>query len=457
MTVSALGQFASGFTSWNKVLASVPAEARTVVFANACADVAEFVRKGLDKLVAVDALTDMATAHGLDDRDVVQEIIAEAFRNTVTDTVVKPNGHGRAAVVRSLMLNVFTGGFMPPDYLIEGILQRRFVYALTGPTSHAKTAIALLLAQLVACENEHVWLGTHRVAKGRVMYFVGENPDDVRMRLIGAASLRSDNPERDRMFFIPGVLNLAQLRQQLHDEFARIGGIDLVVVDTSAAYFLGLDENANAQMGQHARMLRMLTELPGQPCVLVLCHPSKHACEPDNLQPRGGGAFIAEMDGNLTCWKVDDLVTLHHTKMRGPGFEPIVFKLETIRTPTLVDKQGRELPTVRAVPISRSEEDRAENRTRDEEDRVLAAKLKEPDATVATLAEICGWLNDGQPAKSRVHRVLQRLVHTKPQLVRQDRGKYLLTDDGKRAARDAGTRFARQEAAEDSQSTMQWH
>jgi len=60
--------------------------------------------------------------------------------------------------------------------------------------------------------------------------------------------------------------------------------VALVVVDTSAAYYEGDDENANVQMGIHARRLRALVGLPGEPCVLVACHPVKNAT-PDNMVP----------------------------------------------------------------------------------------------------------------------------------------------------------------------------
>jgi hypothetical protein len=72
---------------------------------------------------------------------------------------------------------------------------------------------------------------------------------------------------------------------------------------------------------------KWLTTLPGGPCVLALCHPIKHVIDPNQLLPRGGGAFLNEVDGNLSAWKRDeDIVELHHTgKLRGPGFEPISF------------------------------------------------------------------------------------------------------------------------------------
>jgi hypothetical protein len=40
----------------------------------------------------------------------------------------------------------FMAGFVPPDYIIDGILQRGRQYALTSPTGHGKTAVALYLA-----------------------------------------------------------------------------------------------------------------------------------------------------------------------------------------------------------------------------------------------------------------------------------------------------------------------
>jgi hypothetical protein len=45
----------------------------------------------------------------------------------------------------------FLEGFSPPDYLVDGVLQRRFLYSLTGVTGGGKTAIGLLLARAVGC------------------------------------------------------------------------------------------------------------------------------------------------------------------------------------------------------------------------------------------------------------------------------------------------------------------
>jgi hypothetical protein len=65
-----------------------------------------------------------------------------------------------------------------------------------------------------------------------------------------------------KFHFIPSSFKISELREWLHTEIEAIGGISLVLIDTSSAYFEGLDENDNRQAGDHARMLRSLTDLP---------------------------------------------------------------------------------------------------------------------------------------------------------------------------------------------------
>jgi hypothetical protein len=70
----------------------------------------------------------------------------------------------------------FVAGFIPPDYLLDGILLCGFVYSFTAPTGHGKTAIALSLSVAVALGQD---FAGRNVTKGRVLYFAGENPTDV--------------------------------------------------------------------------------------------------------------------------------------------------------------------------------------------------------------------------------------------------------------------------------------
>src|SRR5262249_28343622 len=77
----------------------------------------------------------------------------------------------------------FIANFVPPDYLIDGWLQHRFIYSCTGHSG--KTAIALRLTAHVAHGLPLTTGQTKReVERGKVLYLAGENPDDVRMRWI---------------------------------------------------------------------------------------------------------------------------------------------------------------------------------------------------------------------------------------------------------------------------------
>src|SRR5262249_5890912 len=119
------------------------------------------------------------------------------------------------------------------------------------------------------------------------------------------------------------------------------------VIDPGPAFFEGDDENSRAQMGAHARLLRSLINIiPGGPCVLVNCHPVKNATE-DNLLPAGGGTFLNEVDGNLTCAKNDHVTEMHwQGKFRGPEFAPMNFLIKTVTHEDLKDSDGRLIPTV---------------------------------------------------------------------------------------------------------------
>ena len=468
-----LGQFARRFDEWRKLIATVPQlDDRVNMFTRAAHDMAECITNGLDKTAIADELNEIAVSFGFmanPGADDVQTIIADAFRQQeeqaerVPDWArddqpqeqqrLKTNGQTKPKTLNILTKAAFLAGLTPPRYLITNILQRAFIYSLTGQTGHAKTAVALLIARLIGSPSPNLRLGPHRVKHGRVIYFVGENPDDVRMRVIGMDFMREDDPNQDRISFIPGVFNITEMFSVLESDMYAGGEASLIIVDTSAAYFLGSEELNNVQMGAHARILRRLTTLPGKPTALVLCHPVKHVTEQNQLLPRGGGAFLAEMDGNLTLWRMsDDMIELHHTgKFRGPEFAPVTFRLEPIRNaPGLMDADGNQMSTVHAVTISQVEEDKQMERITLDEDRLLAAMLKDPKQSYTDLAGALGWvLQSGAVDKKKTERVIKRLEVTKPKLVVRNRYGWALTDAGKKQAAEAALRFDRERVAND--------
>jgi hypothetical protein len=158
----------------------------------------------------------------------------------------------------------------------------------------------------------------------------------------------------------------------------------------------------------------------------------------ENMIPRGGGAFLNEMDGNLTCMKVDGtMVTELHWqgKFRGIDFAAIPFRLEVGKTEKLKDSKGRHIWSVIARSITGKERDAAEDAGQKNKAQLLAAMAKLPGASLADLATEVGWLTkDGKPYRSLVQRLLNSLRENK--LVKKETGRWVLTKAG---AKEAGT------------------
>ncbi len=308
---------------------------------------------------------------------------------------------------RSLTSREFVRGFSPPDYLLDGILQRGFCYSLTAATGAGKTAITLRLLACAALGRTFAGLG---VQPGPALMLCGENPDDVTMRWIAMSEQMGFDVDTIPADFIRGVFSIRDALPQICASAGTIGGVSLVIVDTAPAYFEGDDENSNRELGDHARMIRKLTQLPGNPCVLANCHPAKNA-QPDNLLPRGGGAFVAEIDGNLVLAKADQVVELHwQGKFRGPDFEPLPFELITATSELLKDLRGRLVPTVIAKPLSESEHAAKADATDRDLKQLVRTMAGNPGASVATLATAAGWTNmAGVPNKAKVFRLLNAL------------------------------------------------
>lgn len=304
----------------------------------------------------------------------------------------------------------FLKDFRPPDYLIYGLVQRGFIYSMTAPTGTGKTAVLLLLAAMVALGQK---LGDREVEQGRVLFLAGENPDDVRMRWIKQAEEMKIDHDKIDIVWRDGRMNLIEERAHLDQETTLMGPFSLVVVDTSAAFFSGKDENSNPELGNFARQLRSLTQLRGGPTVIVSCHPTKNP-DMDNLLPRGGGAFLAEVDGNFACRRVSgngNVVELvAHGKFRGPDFPPISFSINPGTTALLKDSKQRPIWTVTARVLNDDERAKVDDSRQRREEDLLIAMADNPAAPYRELAEKLGWMGKaGDPLKSLISKLMKVL------------------------------------------------
>lgn len=352
---------------------------------------------------------------------------------TGKDKVIQLATSGITRLIQSS--RAFVAGFVPPDYLIEGLLQRRFFYSLTARTGDGKTAVVLLIAACIALGRA---IGGRSVERGKVLYFAGENPTDVKMRWIAMAERMGFDPNTIEVYFVEGAFHFKEIADRICKEVEKRGlEFALIVVDTSAAYFDGEAENDNQQHGDYARRLRSLTKLSGGPTVLALCHPAKNAGA-DNLIPRGGGAYLAEVDGNLTCLLTDRVVELHwQGKFRGPSFEPWHFELIEVTAERLKDQRGEHIVTIMARALSDRDHTKKIAETRSEEEQLLVAMLENEEASIAELGRQCGWLisrgaDIGKPQKSKVSAKLEVLKGAG--MAKRELHAWVLTDKGKTRA-----------------------
>ena len=163
----------------------------------------------------------------------------------------------------------FVSEYRPADYLVDGLMQKGFLYSLTSPTGTGKTSVALHLSHCVTTGQP---FAGREVTQGSTLYCAGENPDDLRQRFIALCDDVGIKPAEMQIDFLTlmqhgGLLGAVD---QIRERALQVeGGYRLIVVDTSAAFFDGDDENGNVQAGNYARRLRTLVDLPGHPCVVV--------------------------------------------------------------------------------------------------------------------------------------------------------------------------------------------
>jgi hypothetical protein len=264
------------------------------------------------------------------------------------------------------------------------------------------------------------------VEHGDVLFLAGENPDDVRARMIGTMEFYGINPALCRIHFIPGTFSIRTDLERIRTESAKLPNLVMIVIDTFAAYFDGDDENSNAQALDFARVARKLTAFPSKPAVIMPAHPVKNATR-SNLSPKGGSSLVNEVDGNLTLWNDSGIITLHwQTKYRGADFEPLTFELQRLETELLKDAKGRLMPTILAKPLLQTRAMQISSENMKAEDKLLLSIEADPAISLAQRA-----VNIGVGHKQKVVRMLEKMETQK--LVRRFRTNWELTGQGEKA------------------------
>ncbi|RVP64650.1 winged helix-turn-helix transcriptional regulator [Sinorhizobium meliloti] len=343
------------------------------------------------------------------------------------------SGRHRASRVKPFKGLISSADFLkrmgPPDYVIEGLILAGCAYTLTGVTGHGKTLIALLKA-IQTAQGE--WFCGRKCRKGKVAFFAGENPDNVRVQYYSmCADLGIDPPAN--ILWHDGKFTISEYKAEVAKVLAANDDLVLCIFDSLQAFFEGDDDNSNMEMYDLAVSIRELTEAhPARPASLIIAHPIKNAGR-ESLLPRGGSSILNELDGNFAAWcdETTNTVELHwQGKFRGAPFDPVKLELVLIKPEGLVDARGDQMPCKIIRPLGPQREAEKRAASNDRLINLLALLRDDPSISQEAAALALGV------GRSTVQRDIKALK--KDGLVRQYPNGYKLTKQGEIALEMAG-------------------
>jgi len=363
----------------------------------------------------------VAFAHYLE-RKTADAHYERAFRPT--ESATNSHAHSDSHLFNGFIsLTDFLAKMQPPDYVTDGLLLKGSTYTLTGNTGHGKTMITILLGLKVALGE---WFCGRKCKRGTVVFFAGENPDNVRVQFYAMCTEMGIDHRTVSMVVHEGVFDLKKMRAKVRAAVAKYPDLILVIVDSLQAFFTGDDDNTNMAMLKLATDFRKLTEPhPNKPTTLITAHPVKNATR-ENLLPRGGSALTNELDGNLTAWADGKMVSLHWLgKLRGIPFDPIQLEQEVVKPEGLVDAAGNQMPATIIKSLGESREAELVTEKHRVEIAVLAGYKANASISQRDLAAQVG------ASKTTVQRTAGEL--RKKKWLRDYSGKMVLTTEGEKA------------------------
>lgn len=247
----------------------------------------------------------------------------------------------------------FLSGARSPHFILERVLQKNQVYSATAKWGHGKTAVFLTMAIHLALGRD---FADFRALRSKVLYLAGENPDDIRLRVIAICKQYGfDANDLDGWLYFSRsafAINKDAIAQSVADQVNQHGVMDVVFVDTGPAHHETEEENSNTEMHKFAVACRSFGHKLGEPAVVVFMHPTQGSTK-ETLRSRGGGGFAGNIDAELLLWQDESTHQVefwHSTKFRGAGFDRKYFDLKRIELPQFVDNFGNVAISVAAIP-----------------------------------------------------------------------------------------------------------
>ncbi|WP_417809948.1 AAA family ATPase [Thioclava sp.] len=265
-----------------------------------------------------------------------EELVEAEIAATIDELVGDPAAIGAKADLDTITAQTKLRFLSPSDceamparrYVVKGLLAERDVGCIVGAPGAGKSLLAPFLGYAVA-QGERVF--GHRTRAGGVLYVAAEDGHGMRGRV---KALKDTHGDTDAFHIVDGVSDLLNSRVAGKPS-PHLGALlkavkerkpALVVIDTIAMAFPGLEENDSKSMGLVVAAAQSLTKWGA--AVLLIHHDTK-----DGQQglPRGHSILNGALDMSLHIKRESGVVTGRLTKNRnGATDQTLAFTVKTV-------------------------------------------------------------------------------------------------------------------------------
>lgn len=294
-----------------------------------------------------------------------------------------------------------------PGFLIDGLIQEESLAFLWGAPSTGKTFLALALALSVT--TGHACLERRVLRQGPCIYVLGEGAGHFSRRITAWKTANGVPTDcRAGLSIVGGAINLLN-----HGEVSRFIEIAkpvkpvLIVFDTLTRMTAGADENAVQDMSRAIKSLDRIRAEVGA-SILVTTHATKRGQE-----ERGSSAIRGAADVMFEMKRVGAVLVLRPDKSKDFELPPEI-ELELVSEPGAGSLVVQLRSRIIGVP------------SESEKQALVLLSGSFPSGTT-----IGPWGKAAGIADRSAYRLAQRLQESG--LVRKDRQRYHITDEGRRA------------------------
>jgi hypothetical protein len=297
-------------------------------------------------------------------------------------------------------------------YIVKGVLSRRDFGAIVGKPGAGKSLLAPYLGHRI---NRGEPVFGRKTKPSTVLYLAVEDPHGMTQRV---SALRGVYEKAPGFFLVTSLRNLLDNADRAAlIELIKERRPDVIIIDTLARGFPGIDENSAAEMSKVVETCRGLTR--GGAAVLIVHHNAKAGGD----SARGSGVLDGDLD--LRILVTQDEVTrvvkgeIGKNRSGSPEWKELKFTID-------VREVGRDTegdPITAAYAVERPDAETAAEEISDEDEAIYRLYMS-PGISVHKLGKIVpGW------NYSKAMRVVKALVKTG--LAKKDKRGYLLTNRGK--------------------------